>query len=120
MYRENVIYDLAHWLEGQLNQELSIDYIAAKSGYSKWHLQRIFKEVTGLTLANYFRARKLSQAALVIRSSDKPIIDIALDLNFGSPQTFSRAFKKRFGKSPISYRYCPDAHLTGFCSPLSV
>lgn len=44
---ENVINDIVNWLESQLqrNEGIKIDTIANKSGYSKWHLQRIFKQL---------------------------------------------------------------------------
>nr|WP_275349177.1 hypothetical protein [Proteus mirabilis] len=43
---ENVVNDILKWLETQLqrNEGIKIDTIANKSGYSKWHLQRIFRE----------------------------------------------------------------------------
>lgn len=49
---ENVVNDILKWLETQLqrNEGIKIDTIANKSGYSKWHLQRIFKDFKGCTL----------------------------------------------------------------------
>lgn len=47
MDQAGIIRDLLIWLEGHLDQPLSLDNVAAKAGYSKWHLQRMFKDVTG-------------------------------------------------------------------------
>lgn len=47
MDQASIIHDLLDWLESHLDQPLALDNVAAKSGYSKWHLQRMFKEVTG-------------------------------------------------------------------------
>ena len=51
MDQAGIIRDLLIWLEGHLDQPLSLDNVAAKAGYSKWHLQRMFKDVTGHLLA---------------------------------------------------------------------
>ena len=45
MDQAGIIRDLLTWLEGHLDQPLSLDNVAAKAGYSKWHLQRMFKDV---------------------------------------------------------------------------
>ena len=44
MDQAGIIRDLLSWLEGHLDQPLSLDNVAAKAGYSKWHLQRMFKD----------------------------------------------------------------------------
>ncbi|CVC77114.1 Right origin-binding protein [Serratia marcescens] len=47
MHQQQVIEQLLAWIEQSLDQPLTLDDIAAKSGYSKWHLQRMFKQHTG-------------------------------------------------------------------------
>ncbi|GLW36127.1 RobA family efflux pump transcriptional activator [Pectobacterium carotovorum subsp. carotovorum] len=100
----NVIIDLIEWIENHLTTKLSLDTVANKSGYSKWHLQRLFKKSTGCKLSTYIRSRKLSMAAIELRMTRTPILDIALRYNFDSQQTFSRAFKNHFKKTPGVYR----------------
>ena len=104
MDRVNIIHDLLDWIETHLDQPLLLDNVAAKSGYSKWHLQRMFRSTTGHALGSYIRERRLSQAAQALRSTPRPILDIALQFHFDSQPSFSRAFKKQFGKTPAVYR----------------
>ncbi|NDL62267.1 MDR efflux pump AcrAB transcriptional activator RobA [Acerihabitans arboris] len=104
MNRTGIICDLLTWLEGQLDQPLSLDDVASRSGYSKWHLQRKFKETTGQVLGAYIRARRLSNAAMALRLTSKTLADIALQYHFESQQTFTRAFKKQFQQTPAFYR----------------
>lgn len=99
MDQASIIRDLLSWLEGHLDQPLSLDNVAAKAGYSKWHLQRMFKEVTGQAIGAYIRARRLSKAAVALRLTSRPILDIALQYRFDSQQTFTRAFKKQFNQT---------------------
>lgn len=47
MDQAGIIRDLLSWLEKNLDHPLSLDNVATKSGYSKWHLQRMFKDITG-------------------------------------------------------------------------
>lgn len=42
-----IIQDLIDWIDNHLDSRLDIDTVARRAGYSKWHLQRIFKEHTG-------------------------------------------------------------------------
>ncbi|CAE1144284.1 helix-turn-helix domain-containing protein [Serratia sp. JUb9] len=104
MDRANIIHDLLDWIETHLDQPLLLDNVAAKSGYSKWHLQRMFRSTTGHALGSYIRERRLSKAAQALRSTPRPILDIALQYHFDSQPSFSRAFKKQFGKTPAVYR----------------
>lgn len=67
MDQAGIIRDLLSWLEGHLDQPLSLDNVAAKAGYSKWHLQRMFKDVTGHAIGAYIRARRLSKSAVALR-----------------------------------------------------
>ncbi|HHX3736071.1 TPA: helix-turn-helix domain-containing protein, partial [Klebsiella variicola] len=48
-----IIQDLIDWIDNHLDSRLDIDTVARRSGYSKWHLQRIFKEHTGQPLGEY-------------------------------------------------------------------
>ncbi|HAK36579.1 MAG TPA: MDR efflux pump AcrAB transcriptional activator RobA, partial [Pantoea sp.] len=84
MDQAGIIRDLLVWLESHLDQPLSLDNVALKAGYSKWHLQRMFKDVTGHAIGAYIRARRLSKAAVALRLTSRPILDIALQYRFDS------------------------------------
>ncbi|MDH2913498.1 MDR efflux pump AcrAB transcriptional activator RobA [Kosakonia sp. HypNH10] len=118
MDQAGIIRDLLAWLEGHLDQPLSLDNVAAKAGYSKWHLQRMFKDVTGHAIGAYIRARRLSKSAVALRLTARPILDIALQYRFDSQQTFTRAFKKQFAVTPALYRRSPDWNSFGIRPPL--
>ncbi|CBJ82638.1 transcriptional activator for resistance to antibiotics, organic solvents and heavy metals (AraC/XylS family) (right origin-binding protein) [Xenorhabdus bovienii str. Jollieti] len=118
MDQTNIIRDLLHWMDNNLDRPLSLDNVAAKAGYSKWHLQRMFKDVTGQAIGSYIRARRLSKAAVALRLTSRPILDIALQYRFDSQQTFTRAFKKQFNRTPASYRRNEEWCATGICPPI--
>ncbi|NIF22510.1 MDR efflux pump AcrAB transcriptional activator RobA [Candidatus Pantoea multigeneris] len=118
MDQAGIIRDLLVWLESHLDQPLSLDNVAVKAGYSKWHLQRMFKDVTGHAIGAYIRARRLSKAAVALRLTSRPILDIALQYRFDSQQTFTRAFKKQFDQTPAWYRRSSDWNSFGIRPPI--
>lgn len=73
------INDMIKWIENNLGAELDIETIAKKSGYSRFHIQRLFKLHAGLTIAQYIRMRRVTEAAIALRFTDRKIMDIALN-----------------------------------------
>lgn len=92
------------YIHSNLSSSLSLEDIATQSCWSRWQLQRVFQAETGLTVANYVRELKLSQAAEHLLDGKERVIDIALGLGFNSEISFSRSFKQMFGSSPSQYR----------------
>ncbi|WP_428944948.1 superoxide response transcriptional regulator SoxS [Pantoea sp. FN060301] len=102
---DEIIQTLTDWIEDNLDKTLSIDEVAAKSGYSKWHLQRMFRTVTKKTLGNYIRERRLTLAAAALSQTQRPVFDIAMQYGYDSQQTFSRVFRRQFSQTPTAYRH---------------
>ncbi len=102
---DEIIRTLTDWIEDNLDKTLSIEEVAAKSGYSKWHLQRMFRAVTRQTLGDYIRQRRLTRAAETLCQTQRPVFDIALQYGYDSQQTFSRVFRRQFDQTPTAYRH---------------
>ena len=66
------MHDLLDWIDNNLDSRLDIESVARRSGYSKWHLQRLFKEHTGYPLAGYIRAQKLQKSVERSRWASTP------------------------------------------------
>ncbi|KLV92118.1 AraC family transcriptional regulator [Klebsiella aerogenes] len=99
-----VIHDLLDWIDNNLESRLDIETVARRAGYSKWHLQRIFKEHTGYPLAEYIRMHKLQRSVERLANSDEPILNVAIALGFDSQQSFNRSFKRQYGQAPGAWR----------------
>ncbi|CNI71666.1 helix-turn-helix domain-containing protein [Yersinia mollaretii] len=107
MSQENhlaLVCALSKWVETHLGRVIYLEELAVYSGYSLWHMQKIFKEVTGISLGKYIRERRLAGAVYQLRSSDSTIFDIALDFGFGSQSHFTYMFRKRYGITPYDFR----------------
>lgn len=98
------IMSVLSFVENRVAGTLSLDDIAAATGYSLPHIRAIFRDATGQTLARYVMRRRLSYSAFALAHTRKPVSDIALDYGFGSHDTFSRAFRRELGESPSAFR----------------
>lgn len=98
------ITDLKAWIDNNLEEKLDINTVADRAGYSKWHLQRMFKRQTGYALGEYIRMQKLKVSAERTANSGEPIVSVAISLGFDSQQSFNRSFKRQFGQTPGDWR----------------
>nr|WP_279401646.1 AraC family transcriptional regulator [Piscibacillus salipiscarius] len=96
--------DSIEYIEDHLIDHISIDDVAAVAYLSKFHYQRLFHMLTGITVAEYIRKRRLTRAAQELVLSDNKIIDLALKFGYDTPESFSRAFRGVHGMSPSQAR----------------
>lgn len=104
MRTEDFIHDLIDWIDHNLEERLDIKTVAKRAGYSRWYLQRMFKEHTGLPMGEFIREKKLKKSADMLASSGEPIVSVAISLGFDSQQSFTRSFKRQFGQTPGDWR----------------
>ncbi|HAV1601527.1 TPA: helix-turn-helix domain-containing protein [Enterobacter hormaechei subsp. xiangfangensis] len=99
--KADLIYTIVDWIEGNLGERMSVEAIADRIGCSRGHLQKGFKEVTGMTPWDYISGRRLTECFYAIRDRQKRSIeDIAWDFGYESGQLLGVMFKKRFGIAP--------------------
>jgi len=92
------------YIDDNIANPLDARSIADHIAISVSYLKKIFKSVTDLSLIDYARARKLNHCLDLLNRTKKTISDIALSNGYDYEQSFSRAFKQRFGISPKHYR----------------
>lgn len=100
----NLINRAIDYMECNLTQPLTVEMVAAATGYSRFHFTRLFQAATGMNIATYLRRRRLHEAACALLLTKKPILEIALDYQFDSQEAFTRAFKRVFSITPGLYR----------------
>ncbi len=118
MSHDDFFSDLLRWIDTQIEGKIDLDRVAARAGYSKWHLQRMFKQYTGYALGEYIRERRLKKSAERLAEGEEPILQVAISFGFDSQQSFNRSFKRQFGQSPGAWRrQGPEARQIpgGFC-----
>ncbi|MDR1329924.1 MAG: AraC family transcriptional regulator, partial [Oscillospiraceae bacterium] len=91
-------------IEEHLTDEINIDEIASTSYTSSSHFQLIFHLVTGMTVGEYIRNRRLSLAAQELLRPDSRIIDVAARYQYDTQEGFSKAFTRFHGVPPSKAR----------------
>jgi len=99
-----VIMEITMWIDANLDKNITIAIAAKRAGYSKRHLQRIFKDHTGFSLARYIRQKKIMEATSDLQKTSMPIIEIASKYGFDDQQSFSKTFKKIHNAPPGQWR----------------
>lgn len=90
---------IIEYLNLHLESELSLDAIAKEFYISKYHLCRLFREQTGVTLFTYYNTKRIALAAQMI-GEGKSATSVSLSLGFRDYSTFYRAYKKYIGEAP--------------------
>lgn len=90
------------YMEDHLHSAIEIDQVARAAMSSKYHFQRMFHALTGFTVTEYIRNRRLTLAAEELAGTEVKVIDIALKYGYESPEAFSKAFQRMHGVTPSS------------------
>lgn len=88
------------YIEDNLAGEISYEEAAKIACCSTYYFQRMFSYVAGISLSEYIRRRRMTQAAFELQSTDIKVLDVALKYGYTSPTSFNRAFKNVHGISP--------------------
>lgn len=91
-------------IQAHLDEDLTLRVLAMKSGFSQFHFQRVFARVVGESPKAFVLRLRLERAAFRLLLHESRILDIALESGFQNHESFSRAFRQRFGTTPASFR----------------
>jgi AraC family transcriptional regulator len=100
----DIISGAINYIESNIHERISLEDLASRFCVSKFHFDRMFKTVSGMTLKQYILGRKLTEALSYLNGQGVSVIDTAYEFGFDYPEVFSRAFKKQFGISPSAYK----------------
>lgn len=92
------------YIEEHLNDSIGLSEVSKATGYSYYHMTRLFSSVLGESVGRYINRRRLYNASEKLIYTNERIINIALECGFETPEAFSRAFKLMFNCSPTNYR----------------
>jgi AraC family transcriptional regulator len=106
----NIIEGAVWQVETNIRKLVTLDAIADRVGVTPAHLTRAFALATGHSLMRHARARRLTEAARILALGVPDILNLALDMGYGSHEAFTRAFREHFGVTPEMVR---DGRSTG-------
>ncbi|MDD3831745.1 MAG: helix-turn-helix domain-containing protein [Clostridia bacterium] len=88
------------YIEENITSDVTIEEICKKVNISQFYFQRSFNILTGYTIAEYIRNRRLYLASLELIGSDNKIIDIAYKYGYETPESFTKAYTRFHGITP--------------------
>jgi len=91
--------DALDYIEENITDDIKVDDIARVACSSKYHFTKLFLVLSGMTLGEYIRKRKLTLAVKDLLEVNK-VIDVALKYGYQTPESFSKAFKFLHNCSP--------------------
>lgn len=97
------ILDVMDYIRDHLSEPLSIDSLAYRFHFSRYHLMRLFKQETGYTLSRYITNKRLLSARELL-GTDIPLTDICYRCGFQNYSSFFRAYKAEFDEAPRAGR----------------
>lgn len=104
-YFEHDIFENMLFYIGQHYQEsLQLSDVAAYFHYTTNHVSFMFKKNLNTTFLSYLTRLRLDKANLLLKTTNKTMIEIALECGFSSERSFIMQFKKEYGITPAKYR----------------
>jgi AraC family transcriptional regulator len=93
------------YLEDHLKEDIDYHEVAKQVHYSSFHLHRVFSMLAGMSITQYVRNRRLSDAAIDLVTTTKSVLEIATDYRYDTPDGFQKAFLRFHGVNPTEVRY---------------
>lgn len=98
------IYHTLRYIDREYINIKNVKSVSDALSYSEYYLSHLFKEKLGVSIKEYIIEKKLKNAAVMLKTSELSVGEIAEHLNFSTHHTFSQAFKRYFKMSPSEYK----------------
>ncbi len=100
----NRLSGITSYIKENYDSDLSLEELAKIFGYSPTYLSRMFQKYAGITFKSYLQDIRLRYAWQELKNSDTTLSEIALRHGFPNSKALARAFRKRYGILPSTYR----------------
>jgi len=97
--------NVREFIEAHLEDNISIQALAAAAGLSMYHFARAFKQSEGVSPHHYVVRRRVRRAQDLLAATDLPLSEIALAAGFADQSHCARRFREHVGITPTSYRW---------------
>lgn len=107
---DQVLFRLvAEFIETNLDKNLGQPFLYSKFEVGRFRLNRVFRHFTGRSVGHYIRDKRFERACSLLISSNKSVKEIAFTCGYRHVSSFSQAFTKKFGVSPVIMKYGGDS-----------
>ena len=95
---------ILNYMEQRYLQGLTLEGVASHFGFSPAYFSRLFHRNFEISFIKYYTALRLHHACRMLETTDRLVLDIALESGYENLRSFNRAFVKQMGISPVRYR----------------
>ena len=96
--------DVCNYINDHCTEDLTLEKVAARAGFSKYHFTRLFKQFTNVSFYRYLNQRRIEYAQRLLVNPQMSVTEASLSSGFGSLSSFIRMFKQVKGCTPSEYR----------------
>lgn len=100
--KPSVISEIKQFIDANYEQKISLEMLERQFHYSRFHIEKEFKKITGEPVMKYYNSLRLSAARQILKNCS--VTETAEKLGYSSVYAFSRAFKNDYGFSPRCYQ----------------
>lgn len=87
-----------------LDEDISVEVLAALVDLSSFHFSRVFKQATGMTPLQFVTRERITLAQQFIRETSRSLIDIGMEVGYTNPSYFAQVFRRVVGVTPTEFR----------------
>jgi AraC family transcriptional regulator len=96
----SILKQITDYIQAHLNQNITLNELAAIAQISPYHFLRLFKQKMGITPHQYILQQRIEQAKFLLQHRELSLAEIALSVGFCDQSHFTRCFKQRVGITP--------------------
>ncbi|WP_159885628.1 response regulator [Paenibacillus puerhi] len=101
--RDDLMNSVKAYLEEHFAEEISLEQISRRIGLSSFYFSKYFKKMAGINFKEYLIQIRMEKAMFLMKSFNKSVKEVTLEVGYNDPNYFSKAFKKYTGLSPTQF-----------------
>jgi AraC-type DNA-binding domain-containing proteins len=98
------IFKAIDYINRNFDKPISIEEVSRISFLSRSYFSYLFKSITSKTFVEYLNSIRISKAMELLRSSNKKVLEIALEVGFNNVNHFNKIFRLSVGSTPLQYK----------------
>lgn len=99
----DLICKILNYLNDNYTQQITVDQLASKFGYSRSRFSHMFKSTIGYSLPQYLNMLRCRSIAEALVSTDTPVVELAINAGFNNTHSFYTAFRTCYNMTPREY-----------------
>ncbi|NLK93689.1 MAG: AraC family transcriptional regulator [Clostridiales bacterium] len=108
----NKIKNIINYINNHINEDMTIEDISNEVNFSQYHFMKFFKKHIGMTCIDFINNTRLEKASILLNTTDKSIMDIALEVGFNNISYFNKLFKQKYKLTPKDFRKIKNTVIT--------